>query len=851
MKSNHADSDQQQSGMSHQLQQKSIEINNTNTKDQQMKKEIVFDDKLWKKSDQSQQDNINSQPARASNLVINDNELQNEESKFNSSPKSQTLSIHQSKKKQQLNHNNQIIHDTNNQLQDDSESKYLYNYKPKESQLQREVLDQLINEADSDFIKQQAIILKQEGGQFLNRDTADYIIQKHDYQDKLDEYKSSLKLSSLQQKESNKVNKVTLQQQAMPEIKLQVKSQLNKGDFNGSSHVKNEALQRELNYKLAVLKSNVERVNTSSSRIQIQQESDVSRNFSQSQNYKKQQAMTEFSANNLTELNPTTHSIRNQKTNFTITPQLLLNNGKIDKYNKIVYRGSEVAQGQNYTGVDIDEFKKAFSKYHSNQKEGYSGFRQQLKEQEQQKQKEALEMVKSIKKDKEKRANEQRKKIQNLISKQSEAIREAKLEFISARRGQSSLLEPQFDISSNSPQRNIQEMFELGQKKKSIQPLKRPPENFNSLVEKKLKWKPKVPLYKEIEKKYYSQLDEEDRQKRLKLLQIRSQHRPIEHSEIVNHQRIYDQKLKLRAQEVGENLFRQQRRQGSADNYDQDLEILLEDEGLRRGGRKYPGIHDRAVSNKVRLRSEFENQKAIAREKEERRNQYAKYIKEINLPLELDRQELKREASRLRQMQQESQRTNSQYGLSQDQINLNYDDRMANQNSVKRFSKDKNLLPPLSKNSAYLSSGGSPSISNMKSSNLTNLSIDLYKTPQKLNSKYNEMLQSSQNKSQLPSNLSYQQVPHHQQQWAEKFLQKNGQHMTAQEKINYIQANAQYMERQADRIEQRIQYPNQRLVNESFIYNQQIMNDIYANQEIVGDKLVEAIKSKLALLDNI
>lgn len=38
-------------------------------------------------------------------------------------------------------------------------------------------------------------------------------------------------------------------------------------------------------------------------------------------------------------------------------------------------------------------------------------------------------------------------------------------------------------------------------------------------------------------------------------------------------------------------------------------------------------------------------------------------------------------------------------------------------------------------------------------------------------------------------------------------------------------------------------------MNESMMYNQHIMNDVYQNQEIVGDKLVEAIKSKLALLD--
>jgi hypothetical protein len=51
----------------------------------------------------------------------------------------------------------------------------------------------------------------------------------------------------------------------------------------------------------------------------------------------------------------------------------------------------------------------------------------------------------------------------------------------------------------------------------------------------------------------------------MKLLEIRSQHRPIDRSEIIMHQKQYDERLKERAYAVGGNLFRQVRND-SADN---------------------------------------------------------------------------------------------------------------------------------------------------------------------------------------------------------------------------------------------------------------------------------------------
>lgn len=50
------------------------------------------------------------------------------------------------------------------------------------------------------------------------------------------------------------------------------------------------------------------------------------------------------------------------------------------------------------------------------------------------------------------------------------------------------------------------------------------------------------------------------------------------------------------------------------------------------------------------VRSDFDKERVRLKEKEVRRNKYSKYIYELALPIELDRQELKREAARLRVM---------------------------------------------------------------------------------------------------------------------------------------------------------------------------------------------------------
>jgi len=98
--------------------------------------------------------------------------------------------------------------------------------------------------------------------------------------------------------------------------------------------------------------------------------------------------------------------------------------------------------------------------------------------------------------------------------------------------------------------------------------------------------------------------------------------------------------LKERAYAADGNLFRQIRNGSAGDPYNVDLEELDEDDFLDKG--------NRSNSHSRRIISDYDKQKLVLREKEERRQKYAKYIKEINLPLELDRKELKKEASRQR-----------------------------------------------------------------------------------------------------------------------------------------------------------------------------------------------------------
>ena len=92
--------------------------------------------------------------------------------------------------------------------------------------------------------------------------------------------------------------------------------------------------------------------------------------------------------------------------------------------------------------------------------------------------------------------------------------------------------------------------------------------------------------------------------------------------------------MKERAYAADGNLFRQIRNGSAGDPYNVDLEEL--DGFLDKG--------NRSNSHGRRIISDYDKQKLVLREKEERRQKYAKYIKEINLPLELDRKELKKES---------------------------------------------------------------------------------------------------------------------------------------------------------------------------------------------------------------
>lgn len=55
-------------------------------------------------------------------------------------------------------------------------------------------------------------------------------------------------------------------------------------------------------------------------------------------------------------------------------------------------------------------------------------------------------------------------------------------------------------------------------------------------------------------------------------------------------------------------------------------------------------MHITKISDAVR--SDFDKERVRLKEKEVRRNKYSKYIYELALPIELDRQELRKEAAR-------------------------------------------------------------------------------------------------------------------------------------------------------------------------------------------------------------
>ena len=98
--------------------------------------------------------------------------------------------------------------------------------------------------------------------------------------------------------------------------------------------------------------------------------------------------------------------------------------------------------------------------------------------------------------------------------------------------------------------------------------------------------------------------------------------------------------------QADQNLFRQKRNMGRGSLHEldnEDLEVLLEEENGSEKRKRRAQSQMRAAKQM----NDFEKAKLIAREKNERVQKYAKYIKELNLPLELNRDEIRQEAQSL------------------------------------------------------------------------------------------------------------------------------------------------------------------------------------------------------------
>lgn len=115
---------------------------------------------------------------------------------------------------------------------------------------------------------------------------------------------------------------------------------------------------------------------------------------------------------------------------------------------------------------------------------------------------------------------------------------------------------------------------------------------------------------------------------------------------LADHQYRYDQMLKQRVY-LADDLFKQR---ATPRRDDMDLDVM----GEIKLARPSPSPYRRnvqLVANKNeqrRIISEHDRINHKLRAKEERRVKYAQYIKELNIPANLDRGELKREAMRLR-----------------------------------------------------------------------------------------------------------------------------------------------------------------------------------------------------------
>lgn len=142
--------------------------------------------------------------------------------------------------------------------------------------------------------------------------------------------------------------------------------------------------------------------------------------------------------------------------------------------------------------------KKAINQYHIQMRKDYSGKRAERVEEEVQKRKEAARLVKQCQNNLDSIINRERNRIQRLVAQKAEAYRDANQSLNTLRR--QGLL-----VNSRSNERSLDRSPQKQVFSSSI--LSRNPQGIakqykSNLVPSKLNWKPKIPLYVELEQNF-------------------------------------------------------------------------------------------------------------------------------------------------------------------------------------------------------------------------------------------------------------------------------------------------------------------------------------------------------------
>ena len=158
--------------------------------------------------------------------------------------------------------------------------------------------------------------------------------------------------------------------------------------------------------------------------------------------------------------------------------------------------------------------------------------------------------------------------------------------------------------------------------------------------------------------------------------------------------------LRERAFKIDRSMFSSPQRKSSLDqlkgkkkqNEGEGEDEIVEGEGSGSKKRKQIQHYRQLANSDSQKKNKFERDKTQKRERGEKKHNYSKLVKEINLPLEQDRKAILREASKLRLQKPKEAILNNL---------VKEDSKPVSKNVPVEKSKENKILPPIQKSEDY------------------------------------------------------------------------------------------------------------------------------------------------------